>query len=620
MREKILGLKNETPNEEELKFENIPFIDNYLDFKNIFTDYIINKRFKLDNIKRIKIIFKYKIYFHQLLEELEKTIHIVFNDQNINLCFLIYLCLLIKEKEYYINYYYKWEDILKINNLKSIYKDNITKIFIAKIINYLIYNYKGFNDFDENIYKNNLLKIENENNEIIKNNIKYLNYLKLDWNEKDINKKNFDEILIEIYIALIKQNLLGNNEYIDLFANLDYELIDLTETFIEKLFGIENEINLNNYIITKEDLFNEKKIYFYYYLFKYVLKESQYFYKFSFFLTSKKTILKIVKENPTKLFLSDLDKSIKIKYDYVLKRFLDNKYYETKYLNEIHVKTKIKNNQLTIKNNKKEKPNENENRSNDFEIISLKEKKNNVDFGILIINKSNYPNLPDINYINQKKISEKIMAFVSNSIYPNGKDIITFYNIMTNEVEKNIEGYSFKKELRSLDIIDIKRKKYLICTIGIISSKQKNGVILIDLEILENNIKKKDEEYIKFFKTDFFVESVCHIINTNSNSERINNSNITNSNSILVCPIQFILLGGLDEEKREGTVKLFKLMIEDNLKLEFLQDIIMSNPQYQFSGSVYYIKQEDNGEVQLGFKNIKYICKKPNLDYYLNNE
>ena len=620
MREKILGLKNETPNEEELKFENIPFIDNYLDFKNIFTDYIINKRFKLDNIKRIKIIYNYKIYFHQLLEELEKTIHIVFNDQNINLCFLIYLCLLIKEKEYYINYYYKWEDILKINNLKSIYKDNITKIFIAKIINYLIYNYKGFNDFDENIYKNNLLKIENENNEIIKNNIKYLNYLKLDWNEKDINKKNFDEILIEIYIALIKQNLLGNNEYIDLFANLDYELIDLTETFIEKLFGIENEINLNNYIITKEDLFNEKKINFYYYLFKYVLKESQYFYKFSFFLTSKKTILKIVKENPTKLFLSDLDKSIKIKYDYVLKRFLDNKYYETKYLNEIHVKTKIKNNQLTIKNNKKEKPNENENRSNDFEIISLKEKKNNVDFGILIINKSNYPNLPDINYINQKKISEKIMAFVSNSIYPNGKDIITFYNIMTNEVEKNIEGYSFKKELRSLDIIDIKRKKYLICTIGIISSKQKNGVILIDLEILENNIKKKDEEYIKFFKTDFFVESVCHIINTNSNSERINNSNITNSNSILVYPIQFILLGGLDEEKREGTVKLFKLMIEDNLKLEFLQDIIMSNPQYQFSGSVYYINQEDNGEVQLGFKNIKYICKKPNLDYYLNNE
>ena len=61
-------------------------------------------------------------------------------------------------------------------------------------------------------------------------------------------------------------------------------------------------------------------------------------------------------------------------------------------------------------------------------------------------------------------------------------------------------------------------------------------------------------------------------------------------------------------------------MIKGNLKLEFLQDIIMSNPQYQFSGSVYYINQEDNGEVQLGFKNIKYICKKPNLDYYLNNE
>ena len=645
MREKILGLIKETPEGEDVKFDNIFFVDNQKDFENIFTEDKIKRKFKLDNIKTIKAIFKHKKYFHNLLYDKEIIIDIKFNEKNLNLCFLFYLYLLIKDMEHMINYHYDWEEIRKVNKLISIFDDKITKIVLAKIVNYLIDNYKGLDNNTEKMYKIHLLRIELDNINIIKNNIEYLKPLKLNWSVDDINQKNIDEMYIEIFIALFKQNLLGNNEYIDLFKNLDFELIDFSEEMLKKVsnFLKNKEINLINYIIKKDTNKIKKNIKFYYYLFKYILKDSLHLHEYSFYLNNKFQLLKLIK-NEENIFIPDLDKSLKIEYEYVLKAFLDSKYYEKKFYKnyksnkiekeQLEQNLKEKSNQKNKKSKKKKPKKEN---INDCycNVIHFKKELKKYEDSTISIDKQKYIPLIGATIINEIQINEEIIAFTSNSLYSHGKDIIVFYNTKTNAIQKIIEGYPFSKNSKSWDFIDIRSKKYLIIICGIISANQKNGILLIDLDILNNIDNENDEEFTKFFETEigFFYESVSHLHNPEAKNEDKNNLNITNSNSNIIYNEEYILVGGLDQEKSEGVVKLFRIKIEDKISLQFLDDIIICDKydkdcQKIFSGSVSFIKQEDDGEIKFRFietfdtiDNIYtiYVCEKPQLEYYIKD-
>ena len=636
MREKILGLIEETPKDEDVKFDNICFVDNQKDFENIFTEDIINRKFKLDNIKAIKSIFKHKEYFHNLLYNKQIIIDIEFNEKNLNLCFLFYLYLLIKDQEHMINYHYDWKGISKVNKLISIFDDKITKIMLAKIVNYLIDNYKGLDDNTEEIYKTHLLRIELDNIKIIKNNIKYLEALELNWSVDDINQKNIDEIYIEIFIALFKQNLLGDNEYIDLFNNLDYELIDFSEEKIKEVYDFlkKQDINIFNYIIDKNTNMIKKNINIYYYLFKYILKDSLHLHEYSFYLNNKIQLLNLIKNEPNKLFIHDLDKSLKIEYEYVLKAFLDSKYYYEKYLDKNYKSNEKENKQLEQnseeKSNQKYKKSENKKTKKEnikdsyYKVIPFKKELTIAENSKIPIYKQNNNPLFGTKIINEIQINEETKAFTSNSLYKDGKDIIAFYNTKTNAIQKIIEGYSFTKISKSWDFIDIRSKKYLIIICGIISAKQKNGILLIDLDILNKSDNENDDEFIKFFEAEneFFYESVCHLHNIEANSEIKNNLNITNSTSNIISNIEYALIGGLDLEKREGVVKLFRIKIEEKIILEFLNDIILydKDSQKSFLGSVDFVEQEDDGGIKFGFYNTIYTCEKPQLDAYIKDE
>ena len=636
MREKILGLIEETPKDEDVKFDNICFVDNQKDFENIFTEDIINRKFKLDNIKAIKSIFKHKEYFHNLLYNKQIIIDIEFNEKNLNLCFLFYLYLLIKDQEHMINYHYDWKGISKVNKLISIFDDKITKIMLAKIVNYLIDNYKGLDDNTEEIYKTHLLRIELDNIKIIKNNIKYLEALELNWSVDDINQKNIDEIYIEIFIALFKQNLLGDNEYIDLFNNLDYELIDFSEENIKEVYDFlkKQDINIFNYIIDKNTNMIKKNINIYYYLFKYILKDSLHLHEYSFYLNNKIQLLNLIKNEPNKLFIHDLDKSLKIEYEYVLKAFLDSKYYYEKYLDKNYKSNEKENKQLEQnseeKSNQKYKKSENKKTKKEnikdsyYKVIPFKKELTIAENSKIPIYKQNNNPLFGAKIINEIQINEETKAFTSNSLYKDGKDIIAFYNTKTNAIQKIIEGYSFTKISKSWDFIDIRSKKYLIIICGIIIAKQKNGILLIDLDILNKTDNENDDEFIKFFETEneFFYESVCHLHNIDANSEVKNNLNITNSTSNIISNIEYVLIGGLDLEKREGVVKLFRIKIEEKIILEFLNDIILydKDSQKSFLGSVDFVEQEDDGGIKFGFYNTIYTCEKPQLDAYIKDE
>ena len=231
---------------------------------------------KLWNIKEeyiIKLFYFNKKMIHKILYDKEEIIFVESFEIKKPLTFYFYLDLLIKDNTTVVNYSYLIGFINKINMMKNnIDKEKIyEKIIISKIIIDLINNYKETDNYnkEEEIIIN---KIVEENEFIIKNNIGFL--------PNNVNEllfsKNLDEIYIEILNELINQEKFDGCE--ELIKNeLDLENINITKNMFEKLSII---LNKNEYYILNsyEDLNNEKKINFYYILFKYILKEPLYIY------------------------------------------------------------------------------------------------------------------------------------------------------------------------------------------------------------------------------------------------------------------------------------------------------------------------------------------------------
>ena len=191
---------------------------------------------------------------------------------------IFYLYLLIVDKKNEINYNFSIEYIRNIyNNMNENYNNKYKLIMISKIIIELINNYRGANEIEESQNKE-LNKIIDKSKEIIKNNINILKDIKLEINEKDIIQMNIDKIYIYIIKSLIIERKFENYEYTyNIINELELEKINITKIMFEELFQILNSNNnyINDYIILKEkDLYDEKKINFYYILLKFILKNS----------------------------------------------------------------------------------------------------------------------------------------------------------------------------------------------------------------------------------------------------------------------------------------------------------------------------------------------------------
>ena len=635
MREKIFNLnKKEKEIEKDEIINIIHIIKDYNAFVDLFKDAISKENF-LFNIKNIKMIYENKENLHTFLYNSDKILHSEF-DETPNLAFLFYFDLLIKHKKNLINYTYPIEAIFKIDRIKNVYQDNninntnekdininnIIIIIISKIVHDLFFNYIGFEEYEEDKYINELIPIEEKNKEIIKNNIKYLQKLELNWNESDIlDEKDIDEIYLGIIMALFNKGYYDSLKI--LLEKLNLDSMDITEAMKKIIVDkLNSEYDLNKYLI-KEDkiisLSQEEIINFYYIIFKYLLREPFYIYKIPLFLKSKKTILELIKCDKMKLNISNLDKNLKEKYEYVLKMFLDSKYYE-KNLNEIfNSSQKGNNNDISTKD--KSNYNIKEEKSTCEEIISYKGEANEKDLldkKVKFIYEKFTINDSVILFNNEIGINQEIIVLTSNSIYSKGEDLIAFYNIKKNQFEKIISGYSVSHGMTSLDIIEVENKKFLICACNKIKKNLKNGVLIIDLDVL--NYKTIDEQkFIFFLETEFSVRSICHILNSHKlvGGQPSTNNIIYSKQNLYE---EYILVGGLDEEKRSGTIKLYRFKFEEepqNYKLEYLQDIDTFENFSGFEKSVNYIKQnKKNEEIIIRFDEKYYVFKRPNLDYY----
>ena len=232
-------------------------------------------------------------------------------------------------------------------------------------------------------------------------------------------------------------------------------------------------------------------------------------------------------------------------------------------------------------------------------------------------------------FISGIKINNIIIAFTSNNTLSLGEDKIIFYDWEKNLVVEEIMGYSFIISVNGLCLIknvkNINNKldyKVLLCACKKYNNERKNGILLILLNYI--NIRQKlDISYKYFYDTgNFEVFCFCQIVNINN--ENPINGNIFEKENIKIINTNYFLVGGFHKDRRQGMIKLFKLVYNnnfENIKIVYIQDIkFVNNNEFKgFDGPISSIIQSEifgNIMVSCWDENI-YLFKPPNIDYYL---
>ena len=305
----------------------------------------IEQILKIDKSEIIHYLYFSYNKIHNILYEEEKEIQINYDEKN-STSYYFYLSLLIMAKIEIVNYKYNFEYVREVfNKVKSINENHKYKIVImSELLSVLINNFKGIiGDVDEdededgdedededenkkNEEQNELKKIEDENNKIFADNINIFEQININFVE--IKSKTIDEIYI-IIIALIKLKKFEDYKYTyNIIEQLDIENIAITQLMYDELLKIldEDVDYINDYKITKkEDLFNEKKINFFYILIKYVLKSPIYIYRITLLFNLKKFVMKLLNSN--KISVKEIKNN---KLQYLIWTLMDSEYYFSK--------------------------------------------------------------------------------------------------------------------------------------------------------------------------------------------------------------------------------------------------------------------------------------------------
>ena len=222
------------------------------------------------------------------------------NETTISLNFCFYLVLLINHKKDYINYIYSFDYIRQIYLVAIDKKQKLfRKLILNKIIFELINNYKGMENCKEEDELNEMLKHCNEK---VENILIHLKNIGLQFDLSDIKSKRIDEIYNEIIIYLIQYDKFESEDYaLNIIKQLDLESIKITNIMFDnlKIFFNKKEADLKKKygISSKNDLSDKTKINFYYFLFRYILKNPLYIYQIPFLLKNRKNIKSMIKQS-----------------------------------------------------------------------------------------------------------------------------------------------------------------------------------------------------------------------------------------------------------------------------------------------------------------------------------
>ena len=224
------------------------------------------------------------------------------------------------------------------------------------------------------------------------------------------------------------------------------------------------------------------------------------------------------------------------------------------------------------------------------------------------------------------KLNENIVALTSNSVVPEGTDKLIFYNVRSSNLTEGLEGYSFIISEHNMSLIPrIESKsenKILLCACKKYIEGQKNGILLVNPQLGNNKVIKNP-----FYETDFEVFCFCPILIVKNNNKIIGVDYIDKEykNNIEIEDTKFFFVSAFDDKKREGIIKLYKIIIPDkieNTKIKFLQNIEIDNKGdfKGFEGQIKSIIQSRiTGNIIVTCANGKiYLFTQPNLSLYLN--
>lgn len=211
-------------------------------------------------------------------------------------------------------------------------------------------------------------------------------------------------------------------------------------------------------------------------------------------------------------------------------------------------------------------------------------------------------------------INNQIIALTSNSIVPDGEDKLILFNIIFKKICYEIDGFSFILSSNGLALITKNENKILLCALKKYLKYQKNGILLVNMN-LEDNIKIKRT----FYNTgNFEVYCFCQISILDKSNNYILEENIITHDT------GYFLVGGFEKKKNRGMIKLFKILYNEiflETKIEYIQDIGIENSgEFRgFKGPINQIiqkKKKLNLLISCMDGNI-YLFKPPNIDYFL---
>ena len=250
---------------------------------------------------------------------------------------------------------------------------------------------------------------------------------------------------------------------------------------------------------------------------------------------------------------------------------------------------------------------------NKYVINNVKSGYISDDFSV----ENNFKKIFKYTYYAGIKINEKLSAFTSNRIMPNGKDRLIIYNIISNDIVYELEGYSFSLSQNSLLLIKIEnslnKDKILICACKKYSSYQKNGILLV------NTIIDDNQDIFDGFYETYNFEPYCL-----SQILLVNKSYENNKKSSKIYDTNYFFVGGFDQEKGIGAIKLYKINFEYqvyNTTISFIQDIIFDEDKNfeGFDGPITSIIQtNDTGNFLIScYNGYVYLFSPANLNYFL---
>ena len=499
-------------NEDELKNENNKKII------NPFYELINNK----DNITSIlkgrdlnvlEYLYLNRHKIHKILYDFDSTITI--NEEMLKeYTDYYYLYCLIKYQSVLINFKYNFQIIQDAYDKQIISKGIIKRIIMSKIVITIIDNFLEEEEDNEIIDK--CMNIKTKCIEYINNNKQELNKYQKDLDLDNLEKSDvfIEDIYSDIIYTLIINNKLNQSE--EILNELEIKKIRLNKSIFDSINNAFSDENINNYEISEyNDFFKLDKINFYFILFGYILKCSDYIIYIPFLSKIKEKILQKVKENLDDLYnyfefnRKKNDNSI-TKLKQVLNYFIELNYYLEKAKAEKKQNAKpsqIESNNSSMANsqmsyNQSEYSSSMYNSSKyGFENSSFKNRNNN--------NLNSYSNYE----ISEKSISELKKDKAFNILSDSNFVVMLEYKQGRNNANIEYKKISYKDESNKICELTLKELKNIVSEDSELNSKFGQFIILLD---------KIESELISQYKRNKKTEINLHFKMENYNNYYIN--------------------------------------------------------------------------------------------------